>query len=226
MTSSSPPLCAACHKYTSHSKRCSGCKNINYCSKVCQVKRSSCLQYFAHISKQNDWNQHNLLCKSFLKSTSLGSNSRRALFFAPDQSRPRFVWLTYDDDGTPVDIAKCFPDTPRDEVKTIAFHNRFLPYWIQISYDSNMCAQRTLSNTTSIQHAFRGPVVALAYDAEEGLSKPALDVDTGTLGPVLEYAKLRAEYEGPIFVEQPQERYTEDEWKGIVSKTRDGGSSA
>jgi hypothetical protein len=52
--------------------------------------------------------------------------------------------------------------------------------------------------------------VALAYDAEEGLNKPTLDMDTGTLAPVLEYRKLRAEYAGPFFVEQPQEVYTEE----------------
>jgi hypothetical protein len=38
------------------------------------------------------------------------------------------------------------------------------------------------------------------------------------LGPILEYAKLRAEYAGPVFVEQPQERYTEDEWAKILKE--------
>ena len=79
-----------------------------------------------------------------------------------------------------------------------------------------MNGTRAITNNTAIQHAFRGPVVALAYDAEEGLSIPALDVDTTILSPVLEYARLRADYVGPIFVEQPQERYTEEEWNDVM----------
>jgi hypothetical protein len=96
----------------------------------------------------------------------------------------------------PLDIPTCFPHTPKCDIKTIAFHNRYLSYWIQLSYDGNVDGIRTLNDNSAVQHAFRGPVVALAYDAEEGLSKPALDVDTGTLNPVLEYARLRAEYAG------------------------------
>lgn len=168
----------------------------------------------------SDWEQHKVVCKSFAKSASPGSICRRALFFSPDQSRPRFLWLTYGDNGTPLNIAQCFPDTPKEEIKTIAFHNRWLPYWIQISYDSNMNKARSLAKTSPILHSFRGPVVVLAYYAEEGLSQPALDVDTTTLEPVVEYAKLRADYKGPIFVEQPQERYTEEQWKGIMARAR------
>lgn len=68
----------------------------------------------------------------------------------------------------------------------------------------------------SIGYTFRGPVVALAYDADTGLGGPALDADTTTLGPVVQYAKLRTEYGGPVFVEQPQERYEEGEWKRFM----------
>lgn len=112
----------------------------------------------------------------------------------------------------------CFPNIAKDDIKTIAFHNRFLPYWIQLSYDSNKNGTRNPDNNAAIQFAFRGSVVALAYDAEEGLSKPALDVDTRVLGPVLAYAKLRAEYVGPVFVEQPQDWYTAEEWAKIVKE--------
>lgn len=58
--------------------------------------------------------------------------------------------------------------------------------------------------------------VGLAYDPEDGLSKPALDIDTRALGAVVSYARLRAEYEGPVFVEQPQERWGEDVWKAVL----------
>jgi hypothetical protein len=121
-----------------------------------------------------------------------------------------FIWLRYGTDGPPLDISKCFQNTPKEDVKTIAFHNPFLPYWIQTSYDSNSNGTRILNNNSVIHRAFRGPVVALAYDAKEGLNKPALDVDIRTLGPVLECARLRAEYAGSFFVEQPQEMYTEE----------------
>jgi hypothetical protein len=72
--------------------------------------------------------------------------------------------------------------------------------------------------------------VALAYNAEEGLNKPALDVDLRTLRPVLECARLRAEYAGPFFVEQPQEMYTEENerlsWKLVqVTKSESGHPS-
>lgn len=113
---------------------------------------------------------------------------------------------------------ECFPNIAKDDIKIIAFHNRFLPYWIQLSYDSSNNSNHNLDSNAAIQFAFRGPVVAIAYDAEEGLSKPALDADTRMLGPILEYAKLRAEYAGPVFVEQPQERYTEDEWAKILKE--------
>lgn len=40
VTLTSPPLCAVCHNPVSHHQRCRGCKNINYCSKDCQVRTS------------------------------------------------------------------------------------------------------------------------------------------------------------------------------------------
>jgi hypothetical protein len=37
VTTSSDPLCAVCHKVVEQTKQCGGCRNINYCSKNCQV---------------------------------------------------------------------------------------------------------------------------------------------------------------------------------------------
>lgn len=154
------------------------------------------------------------------------------------------MWLQYGDDGRSLDRAKCFPGTLAGEVKTIAFHNRFLPYWIQISCDgnprarplaSNKCVDRLLTtaalpaNASEIPHeagspgdvgseTWRGPLLVVAYSAEGGLSEPALDVDAGVLGPVVEYLRLRREYDGPVFVEQPQERYSQEKWKLLLNK--------
>jgi hypothetical protein len=171
----------------------------------------------SHTKQKSDWEQHKSICKAFAKSISPAPDCRRALFFPTDQSSSRFIWLHYGTDGVPLYIERCFSNTPKSDIKNIAFHNRYLSYWIQLSYDGNLNSDRTLNKNKALQNAFRGPVVALAYDAEEGLSKPALDVDTRALGPVMEYARLRAEYAGPVFVEQPQECYTEKEWMGFMN---------
>ncbi|KAL6705951.1 hypothetical protein ACN47E_006230 [Coniothyrium glycines] len=204
---SSRTLCATCHA-EAHDRRCSVCKNNSYCSVTCQA---------------SDWPIHKTVCKSYMRvhDARPSSKHRRALYFPGNANKPRFIYLAYDTDGTPLDMAKCFPDTPEQDIKTIAFHNRFLPYWIQLSYDSNPEGRRSRDSNMSIGNAFHGSVVALAYDAELGLGSPALDADTTTLRAVLEYAKLRAEYDGPVFVEQPQDRYTETAWREILGETSD-----
>jgi hypothetical protein len=172
--------------------------------------------------KKGDWGQHKLVCKTFTffkkVSNKVDPNKRLAMHFTHDNKAPPFfVWLTYGDDGIPLNIVdRCFPQTPPGEIHTIAFHNRYLPYWIQISYESRLGYAGCPLRDSSMLPGFGGNVVVLAYDAVEGLNKPALNVDTTALGPVVEYAKLRAEYSGPIFVEQPQERYTEEQWKAIA----------
>ncbi|KAF3002586.1 hypothetical protein E8E13_008260 [Curvularia kusanoi] len=212
LTATSPPLCAACHSPNSP-QRCSTCKSIHYCSAACQ---------------KADWALHRLLCKQHTKSSQPDSTYRRALYLQGEKGKPHFVWLKYGNDGLPLDKAKCFPSTPASEVKTIAFHNRYRPYWIQISYDSNQTRRELKGNgtvrqllgttTAEVELAWRGPLLVLAYSAEDGLSKPALDIDVDALGPLAEYLRLRAEYRGPVFVEQPQKRYTEEEWKEIISR--------
>ena len=72
------------------------------------------------------------------------------------------------------------------------------------------------ASSAAVASTWRGALVVIAYDAEEGLSKPALDVDTGALRPLMEYLRLRKEYVGPVFVEQPQERWSEGELKKVL----------
>lgn len=153
------------------------------------------------------------------------------------------MWLQYSDDGMPKDKMKAFPGVDAREVNTIGFHNQYLSYWLQVSYDGNvsrralvenLCVQRLLgeadesnastgaagpghsASSAAVASTWRGPLVVIAYDAEEGLSKPALDVDTGALRPLMEYLRLRKEYVGPVFVEQPQERWSEGELKKVL----------
>ncbi|KAF2127882.1 hypothetical protein P153DRAFT_432325 [Dothidotthia symphoricarpi CBS 119687] len=201
VTTTSPALCAVCHKPASH-QRCSKCKSINYCSNTCQT---------------TDWPAHKILCAPFLRShvTRPGPTFRRALLFPEHNAKPKFIWLEYGtNDGRPLDMPAYFPSTPPQEIKTIAFHNRFLPYWIQVSYDSN-ASSRVLQDNAGLQDV-RGGVVVLAYDLDVGLSGPALDVGPGVLGPVREYFALRRGYRGPVFVEQPQERYEEGVWREFM----------
>jgi hypothetical protein len=219
VTPESPPICAVCHSSNSP-RRCSTCKSLYYCSLACQTL---------------DWAIHKQLCRPFTSSSSddkkPDESYRRALYLPAPHSKPKFIWLQYSDDGRPLDIAKYFPSTGAGEIKTIAFHDRYLPYWIQISYDSNTsgrslttnaCVEQLLSSasvsgsdtqgTETRKHTvWCGPLVVLAYSEEDGLSEPALDVDPSALGPVILYLKLRSEYEGPVFVEQPQKRYGEQE---------------
>ncbi|KAH7086133.1 hypothetical protein FB567DRAFT_527274 [Paraphoma chrysanthemicola] len=224
VTFASPPLCATCHTPISHHQRCSTCKNINYCSKECQVHNHVTIAYShngTNTHQSTDWPHHKSLCKSFTRSTPPTNSSRRALFFSDSSSRPRFIHLTYATDGKPLDINNSFPATPAHEIKTIGFHNRYLPYWIQLSYDSN-ATSRVLPKNSALGYAFRGPVVAVGYDPVEGLSAPAVDVDTRALGPVVGYARLRERYRGVIFVEQPQGRWTVEEWGRIVEGRESG----
>lgn len=217
----SPTLCVKCHKDAPKS-RCNACKNIHYCSTACQT---------------SDWPLHKSVCKPFIRSLTTRSSSKhkRALFFPPYPNHPpQFIYLEYPDGiGIPLDLNQYFPLTPTEDIKRIAFHNRHLPYWIQISYDSNPHGKRSLSPTflssfscsnststtpcvpSSSDKSFRGPLVVLTYDAEMGLSAPALDADTTILPALVDYVALWAQYDGPMFVEQPQERYTMEEWERI-----------
>lgn len=214
LTLSCVPACAACHVQTTL-QRCSTCRAIQYCSTACQIL---------------DWHLHKLLCKQSAIHLRPDPSYRRALYLPDTKDKPRFVWLQYGDDGRPLDKAKCFPAVPGADIKTIAFHNRYLPYWIQISYDSNPSGREVKENE-SVKRLlgdtngkaglmWRGPLVVIAYSAEDGLSKPALDIDAGLLGSLVEYLKLRVEYGGPIFVEQPQKQYTEAEWKQLLAEVK------
>jgi hypothetical protein len=152
ITFTSPPLCAICHVIVATPQRCGGCKNIKYCSKDCQIA---------------DWPQHKLLCKAYLDfATSPGPTKRRAMLFA--NRRVTFTWLDYANDGKPLDIAKCFPGAPEEHVRTVGFHDRYLPYWIQLRYDidpdgpsADELPVGTRSNLKTPFAALRGPVVRI-----------------------------------------------------------------
>lgn len=139
-------------------------------------------------------------------------------------------------------MVKYFPQTPPGDIRTIAFHDCFLPCWTQISYGSmdvsgyllarNAWVERLLSNLSNAlgsatqgvetrKHTvWCGPLVVLAYNAEDGLSKPALGVDLSALGPLVQYLELKSDYGGPVLVEQPQKRYSEAEWEELRGGSR------
>ncbi|KAF1832595.1 hypothetical protein BDW02DRAFT_502684 [Decorospora gaudefroyi] len=196
-------ICAVCHASAPHTL-CSKCRNIRYCSTSCQ---------------ELDWKLHKVVCKHYIEATAQTRcpSSRRVLYFHPLASKPTFTDIPFGPDGTVYGLSEhLFPGVPDADIKRLSFHDRFLPYFIQLAYDTNPDKKRELEENRSLGRPFRGPVVALAYDAETGLSAPALDVDTTIMRPLMQYVELRREYDGPIFVEQPQKRYTKGEWKAIM----------
>lgn len=110
----SAALCVVCYVVPEQTKRCGRCKDIMYCSNNGQV-RNAINQHsirVANIQETPNWAEHKMICKSFPKSTSPDLHHRHALYCAPAESRPSFVWLQYGDDGKPIDIVKCFANTP------------------------------------------------------------------------------------------------------------------
>jgi hypothetical protein len=126
---------------------------------------------------------------------------RRVLYFPVDSAKPIFSVLAFDEEGTVSGLEHHFPSVPAQEIKKLSFHNRYLPYFIQINYDTNAHGERALAENKSLRLPFRGPIVVLAYDLEVALSGPALNADTTIMGPLMDYLKLWREYDGPKFVE-------------------------
>jgi hypothetical protein len=126
---------------------------------------------------------------------------RRILYFPVDSAKPIFSVLAFDEEGTVSGLEHHFPSVPAREIEKLSFHNRYLPYFIQINYDTNAHGERALAENKSLGLPFRGPVVVLAYDLEVALSGPALNADTTIMGPLMDYLKLWREYDGPKFVE-------------------------
>ncbi|KAG9188594.1 hypothetical protein G6011_07299 [Alternaria panax] len=203
-------LCAACHTPDAKNK-CSRCKNIRYCSPACQ-KRS--------------WDTHHkLVCKAYANVTReyISRALRRVLYFPEKVHKPLFSILAFDEEGTVGDLEHYFPGVPAQEIKKLSFHDRYLPYFVQINYDTNPHGERALTENKSFGRPFRGPIVVLAYDLETALSGPALNADTTMMGPLMDYVKLCREYDGPKFIEQPQQKYTKSELEDIMGKAAISG---
>jgi hypothetical protein len=185
--------CAVCHTPDAES-RCSRCKNIRYCSTACQVL---------------DWRRcHSLVCKRYINVVNKCPNKcpcptceRRVMYFPTDSIKPIFAHLLFEEKGTVHGWEILFDGVPEHELKKFSFHDRNLPYFIQLRYDTNPHGKRVLKDTMSLGLPFRGPVIALAYDLETALSAPALNVDTTIIGPLMDFVKLLREYHGPIFIE-------------------------
>jgi hypothetical protein len=180
--------CAVCHAPDAES-RCSKCKNIRYCSTACQSL---------------DWGRnHQLVCKRYIDARSHRPcpNSRRVMFFPTGVTKPFFLHLLFGDKGEVWGMEQFFKGVPEGELKKLSFHNRNVPFFIQLNYDTNPHGKRELADNMSLGKPFRGPVVVLAYDPETALSAPALDVDITIMGPLMEFIKLLREYDGPVFIE-------------------------
>ncbi|KAF2853549.1 hypothetical protein T440DRAFT_547835, partial [Plenodomus tracheiphilus IPT5] len=163
--------------------RCSTCIPNHYCTPTCQTL---------------DWPLHKSLCGPYTKALTQrpSPNHRLALYFPPaPAANPVSIYLEYGrDDGVAVDVCRFLGGIEQSERKTVAFWNRFLPFWIQISYDGNTAGSRFLDGNQSIGGGgavVRGPVVVAGFDADEGLSGLGLDVDVRVWGVVREYVETR-----------------------------------
>jgi hypothetical protein len=86
VTASSVPLCAVCHKVTEQMQRCGGCKNLTYCSKVCQVSTLMCnifvddsLTFNRHVTGNNT---------NYYARASLNAPARALITTARSSSQP------------------------------------------------------------------------------------------------------------------------------------------
>ena len=190
LPTTSPTLCATCHTPTP--TKCSACKNIRYCTPTCQTL---------------DWPLHKTICKRYTSSLSHSlsdkKSHRRILFFGADNTKPQFAYLSFTDSET-TQRQLCsffFPSAPHQDLKKLSFHNRYLPYFVQLTYDTNPHGTRALSENKGLGVPFRGPVVVMVFDPVEGVSGQPLDVDTTVLGALMGYVGLWREYRGPVFVE-------------------------
>ncbi|CAE7219962.1 zf-MYND domain containing protein [Pyrenophora teres f. teres] len=199
-----------------HPQKCSACKNIRYCSPVCQT---------------TDWAPYKTVCKRYLTSLTqrpTDRTTRRILFFQPSAPKPAFYYLAFPTkNATPTptpDLSPFFPTIPLTETKKLSFHNRYLPFFVQLTYDANPTGTRVLAENKALGAPFRGPVVVMVFDAEEGVGGFPLDVDTTVFRALAEYVGLWREYQGPVFVEQPQERYGEEELRRMLGESWRGGA--
>lgn len=132
------------------------------------------------------------MCKGFVKvATRPDASRRRALVFGAE-GKVGFSWVTFGKDGVPLDMKAVLGGgeengMAKDDIKAIAFHNRYLPYWIQLSYDSNPDSSRTLL-PNPILPAFRGPVVR---DPNLSPNKRFLDEMSGMLINCAGWSSLR-----------------------------------
>lgn len=80
-----------------------------------------------------------------------------------------FTWLEYELDSRPINLMEHFPCIPLSfgqDLKAVGFHSRYLPYWIQLWYDSkpdsihsSLSTVRSRSFNKKPLAGFRGPVV-------------------------------------------------------------------
>lgn len=224
VTDDSQPLCGMCSEIGA-GKPCSGCKNIRYCSVECQ---------------RNDWDIHKLVCKSYRELPPRPTGFHfLALLFPAQEPRPRFSW-EIQHPGAPIGITSQYGSPGQLVAYPPFFHDRRLPHVITVEHDSNPQGNRFLPTNQSIDNVIgpsssgflRGDVLFVAESVikmfsrvEAGAATPEftdlLDIDTKSIRPIIDYLNLRATYMGPIFREQPQERYPEEEWRSILAPVID-----
>lgn len=152
--------CAVCGK--GNARRCNKCKSACYCSKACQ---------------RIDWPTHRLLCAEFATfdlATRPSKEHMRAVFFPPDEAKPRIIWLNcpWQYGGYQSGEVEAFIGDSLPRITPIThdpFLGKKLPDQVQICFrddflldgsDPNKSIAAITSTRFGRYHDWRGPILA------------------------------------------------------------------
>jgi len=189
--------CAVCNN--AGKQLCTGCGNINYCSRTCQ---------------KSDWPTHKLLRKTFKDFINRPSpNSRRVILFPMNKEHPKFIWVNSLSQGVDdvyfetVDVeqleallegdevkAQRYPIIPhRTYIERSARLNRSPPDTIILASTENYTISVSTQNTSIMKltdgascRPCHGPTVAYGMKGEGTRQTCIDDLDTTDFKPIVD----------------------------------------
>lgn len=195
---SDPKLCTTCDNQGR--LVCGGCKSIHYCSTACQ---------------KVDWPVHKIICKDYSQfvNTRPDGDHHSAIYFAPDEPVPRFVWLRYKCPHGHPDIEHLSQfGVNKERIQAGAFdvfaNNPMLlrhiePHHIAVSLpeakaicsccNTDLAPNGSLAKINSeLPGFFRGPVIAMGTycDADEEKKASSLDLGPSDFRHVVDFLRM------------------------------------